>query len=101
MHILFPIWLPMLPFALGIFLVLKTHKLAWKMIGWALVAITGLLIVLLTWTGRSRNSLPIFQLTRGLPDYRFTLSHIGDWCPLGRYDRDGKSVHRLEPRRPV
>jgi mannose/fructose/N-acetylgalactosamine-specific phosphotransferase system component IID len=47
----FGILLPMVLLALGIFLVLKTHKPVWKVIGWVLVAVIGLLLVLLTRTG--------------------------------------------------
>jgi uncharacterized membrane protein len=54
MDISFSLLLPMLllVLTLGILLVLKTHKPAWKIIGWVLAAVTGLLLVLLTWTGR-------------------------------------------------
>jgi hypothetical protein len=50
MDIRFSALLPMLllVLALGIFLILKTHKTAWKIIGWVLVAIIGLLVVLLS-----------------------------------------------------
>ena len=51
MFIEFGILLPMFLLALGIFLVLKTHKPVGKIIGWALVAVIGLLLVLLTRTG--------------------------------------------------
>jgi hypothetical protein len=52
MYISGELLLPMLllVLGLGIFLVLKTRNLAWKIIGWALVAVIGLLLVLLTRT---------------------------------------------------
>jgi hypothetical protein len=100
MGIFFGIWLPMLPLALGIFMVLKTRKPAWKIIGWVLVAISGLLLVLSTWTDLKGNSLPIFLLTRGLSNYRFSLLILGVYCPSGQYRGDGKSGHRPDQRRP-
>jgi Na+/phosphate symporter len=51
MFIEFGILVPMFLLALGIFLLLKTQKRAWKTIGWILVAVGGLLLVLVTRTG--------------------------------------------------
>jgi multisubunit Na+/H+ antiporter MnhC subunit len=39
----------LLLFAIGVFLVLKTPNLAWKIVGWFLVASNGLLLLLLIW----------------------------------------------------
>jgi hypothetical protein len=43
---------------------------------------------------------PIFQLTRELLDYRFTLLNLGVYRPFWRYEGDGKSGYRPEQRRP-
>ncbi len=44
---------------------------------------------------------PIFQLTRELLDYRFTLLNLGVYRPFWRYEGDGKSGYRPEQRRPL
>ena len=43
---------------------------------------------------------PIFQLTRELLDYRFTLLNLGVYRPFWWYEGDGKSGYRPEQRRP-
>jgi len=50
MYISFNLLLPvfLLVLALGIFLTLKAHKTAWKIVGWVLVATMGLFLLLLS-----------------------------------------------------